>query len=396
MTNKFTESIIREMTRVCMAEGGLNLAQGFPDFDPPMELKKAAVEAIEAGRNQYSITFGEPDLREAISAKALRYNQIDYDPHTEITVTCGATEAMIATLKALVNPGDEIIIFEPFYENYGPDAILSGARPRYVTLKPPDWAYDSNELAEAFNSSTKAIIINTPNNPTGKVFSRAELEEIAGLCIQWDCLAITDEIYEHIIYDNKRHISIASLEGMADRTVTINSLSKTYSVTGWRVGWALARVNITNQIRKVHDFLTVGAPTPFQKAGVSALNLEESYYIKLRNTYAQARDVLCEALMNAGFNLVPPKGAYYIMAEADRLIDQLGGSDAYAFCLKLIHITGIATVPGTTFYQKAKMGNNQVRFCFAKSQATLEEICLRLNKLKRQEMYNFSDSSKST
>ncbi len=383
ITKQFTESVIREMTRVCMAEGGLNLAQGFPDFDPPQELKQAAIEAIEAGRNQYSITFGEPDFREAIIAKALRYNRIDYDPDTEVTVTCGATEAMIATLKALVNPGDEIIIFEPFYENYGPDAILSGARPRYVTLRPPDWAYDPNELSEAFNPNTKAIIINTPNNPTGKVFSEAELEEISRLCIQWDCLAITDEIYEHIIYDNERHISIASLDGMAERTVTINSLSKTYSVTGWRVGWALARANITNRIRKVHDFLTVGAPTPFQKAGVCALNLEEAYYVTLRNRYAQARDRLCEALMEAGFDLVPPKGAYYIMAETDRWIDQFGGSDAYSFSLNLIHLTGIATVPGTAFYHMAEMGNNQVRFCFAKSRATLDEICLRLKKVKR-------------
>ena len=383
ITKQFTESVIREMTRVCMAEDGLNLAQGFPDFDPPQELKQAAIEAIEAGRNQYSITFGEPDFREVITAKALRYNRIDYDPDTEVTVTCGATEAMIATLKALVNPGDEIIIFEPFYENYGPDAILSGARPRYITLRPPDWTYDPSELTEAFNPNTKAIIINTPNNPTGKVFSKVELEEIARLCIQWDCLAITDEIYEHIIYDNERHISIASLEGMAERTVTINSLSKTYSVTGWRVGWALARANITNRIRKVHDFLTVGAPTPFQKAGVCALNLEEAYYSMLRNRYAQARDRLCVALMDVGFNLVPPKGAYYIMAEADRLIDQFGGSDAYSFSLKLIHLTGIATVPGTAFYHMAEMGNNQVRFCFAKSQATLDEICLRLNKVKR-------------
>jgi aminotransferase len=384
ITQKFTESVIREMTRVCMAEGGLNLAQGFPDFDPPQELKQAAIEAIETGRNQYSITFGEPDFREAIAAKAVRYNRIDYDPDTEITVTCGATEAMIATLKALVNPGDEIIIFEPFYENYGPDAILSGARPRYVTLKPPDWTYGLSELTQAFNSNTKAIIINTPNNPTGKVFSKVELEDIARLCIQWDCLAITDEIYEHIIYDNEKHLSIASLEGMAERTVTINSLSKTYSVTGWRVGWALARANITNRIRKVHDFLTVGAPTPFQKAGVCALNLEEAYYATLQKRYVQARDRICEALMDTGFNLVLPKGAYYIMAEAGRLIDKFGVPDAYSFSLKLIHLTGIATVPGTTFYHKTEMGNNQVRFCFAKSQATLEEICLRLNKIKQQ------------
>ena len=383
ITGKFTESVIREMTRVCMAEGGINLAQGFPDFDPPQELKQAAVEAIGSGRNQYSITFGEPDFRQAIAAKALRYNQIDYDPATEITVTCGATEAMIATLKALVNPADEIIIFEPYYENYGPDAILSGARPRYVALRPPDWTYDSNQLAEAFNSNTKAIIINTPNNPTGKIFSKAELEEISRLCLHWDCLAITDEIYEHIIFDDEKHISMASLEGMSNRTVTINSLSKTYSVTGWRVGWALARADITHRIRKVHDFLTVGAPTPFQKAGVCALNLEESYYAMLRNRYARARDRLCEVLMDAGFNLVPPKGAYYIMADAHRLIDQFGVSDAYAFSLKLIHLTGIATVPGTAFYHKPEMGNNRVRFCFAKSPETLDDICLRLNKVKR-------------
>ncbi len=383
MTKQFTESVIREMTRVCMAEGGINLAQGFPDFDPPQALKQAAIEAIETGRNQYSITFGEPDLREAIAAKALRYNHIKYDPDTEVTVTCGATEAMIATLKAVVNPGDEIIIFEPFYENYGPDAVLSGARPRFVTLKPPDWTYDPNALAEAFNSRTKAIIINTPNNPTGKVFSSAELEEIAGLCIQRDCLAITDEIYEHIIYDGKRHISIASLDGMADRTVTINSLSKTYSVTGWRVGWALARSHITSRIRKVHDFLTVGAPTPFQKAGVCALNLETSYYTTLRNRYARARDRLCEALMNAGFSLFLPEGAYYVMADADRLIDQFEEGDAYSFSRKLITLAGIATVPGTAFYHTADLGNNQVRFCFAKSQATLDEICSRLNKLRQ-------------
>jgi aspartate/methionine/tyrosine aminotransferase len=383
ITTKFTESLIREMTRVCIAEGGINLAQGFPDFDPPQELKQAAIEAIRRGENQYPITYGEPDLREAIAFKALRYNQINYDPATEITVTCGATEAMIATLKAVVNPADEIIIFEPYYENYGPDAILSGARPRYVMLRPPDWKYDPNQLKEAFNHKTKAIIINTPNNPTGKVFSKIELEEIARLCVQWDCLAITDEIYEHIIFDDEKHISIASLEGMADRTVTINSLSKTYSVTGWRVGWALARANITNRIRKVHDFLTVGAPTPFQKAGVCALNLEEAYYAMIRHHYALARDRLCGALTDAGFNLVPPKGAYYVMAEADRLIDQFGVQGSHPFSLKLIQLTGIATVPGTAFYHTAEVGNSQVRFCFAKSLPTLDEICLRLKKIKR-------------
>ncbi len=381
-TGQFTESVIREMTRVCMAAGGINLAQGFPDFDPPAALKQAAIEAIGAGHNQYSITFGEPDLRQAIAAKAFRYNRIDYDSDTEITVTCGATEAMIATLKAVVNPGDEIIVFEPFYENYGPDAILSGARPRYVTLHPPDWNYDPDELAAAFNADTKAIIINTPNNPTGKVFTQTELEDIARLCIQWDCLAITDEIYEHIVYENERHVSIAALAGMADRTVTINSLSKTYSVTGWRVGWALARTDITHRIRKVHDFLTVGAPTPFQKAGVCALNLEETYYETLRSRYVQARDRLCQALLDTGFNLELPKGAYYIMADADCLMDRVRADNAYDFSLKLIQLAGIATVPGTAFYHRPEMGNNQLRFCFAKSTATLDEICSRLNKMK--------------
>ena len=372
-----------EMTRKLRQQGRevIILSMGEPDFDTEAFIKEAGIAAIRRNETKYTEVSGTRAFREALSEKFKRDNAIEYDVD-QIIVSSGLKLILFNAIYATVDPGDEIIIFEPFYENYGPDAILSGARPRYVTLQPPDWTYDSNELAEAFNSSTKAIIINTPNNPTGKVFSRVELEEIAELCTRWDCLAITDEIYEHIIFDDKRHISLASLEGMAERTVTINSLSKTYSVTGWRVGWALARANITSQIRKVHDFLTVGAPTPFQRAGVCALNLEEAYYEALRNRYAQARDRLCEALIDAGFNLVPPKGAYYIMAEADRLIDQLGGADAYSFCLKLIHSTGIATVPGTTFYHKAKMGNNQVRFCFAKSQATLEEICLRLNKLK--------------
>jgi aminotransferase len=311
ITTKFTESVIREMTRISNARGGINLAQGFPDFDPPAAIRQAAIDAIQQGWNQYAVTFGEADLREAIAVKALEYNQIECDPHTDVTVTCGATEAMIATLKALVNPGDEIIIFEPFYENYGPDAILSGARPRYVTLRPPDWSYDPKDLAAAFNRNTKAIIINTPNNPTGKVFSRKELEEISRLCIQWDVMAITDEIYEHILYDHEVHISMASIEGMDRRTVTINSLSKTYSVTGWRVGWAIAGSDITSRIRKVHDFLTVGAPTPFQKAGVCALNMPGEYYTALQKRYENVRNRVCGVLKTVGFNVETPKGAYY-------------------------------------------------------------------------------------
>jgi aminotransferase len=383
ITTQFTESVIREMTRISHARGGINLAQGFPDFDPPEELKEAAIKAIHEGRNQYAITFGEADLRQAIADKAYHYNRISYDPGTEITVTCGATEAMIATLKALVNPGDEIIIFEPFYENYGPDAILSGAKPRYVTLRPPQWTYVQEEMADAFNENTKAIIINTPNNPTGKVFSRNELEDIAGLCMQWDAIAVTDEIYEHILYDGEVHTSIASIQGMADRTVTINSLSKTYSVTGWRVGWAIAQADITSRIRKVHDFLTVGAPTPFQKAGVFALNMESAYYDAVQHRYQQARNRICDALAAAGFDVHPPSGAYYIMAGAYRLMKRFGVKQAFEFSLELINRTGLTTVPGTAFFHSEEMGHDYVRFCFAKNEYTLQEICRRLQSLER-------------
>lgn len=381
ITTKFTESVIREMTRISSARGGINLAQGFPDFDPPQIIRQAAVDAIQQGWNQYAVTFGEADLREAIARKALRYNRIKCDPHTEVTVTCGATEAMIATLKALVNPGDEIIVFEPFYENYGPDAILSGAGPRYVTLRAPDWSYDSKELAAAFNKNTKAIIINTPNNPTGKVFSRKELEEIGRLCIQWDAMAITDEIYEHILYDQETHISMASIEGMAARTVTINSLSKTYSVTGWRVGWAIAGPDVTSRIRKVHDFLTVGAPTPFQKAGVCALDMPEKYYTALQERYNDARNRICTVLKTVGFSVDVPKGAYYIMARTDALMDRYQERGADSFSLKLLDLTGIATVPGTAFYHSPAMGRDQVRFCFAKNEKTIEAVCRRLERL---------------
>jgi len=381
ITTKFTESVIREMTRISNARGGINLAQGFPDFDPPAAIRQAAIDAIQQGWNQYAVTFGEADLREAIAAKALEYNQIECNPHTDVTVTCGATEAMIATLKALVNPGDEIIIFEPFYENYGPDAILSGAGPRYVTLRPPDWSYDSKELAAAFNRNTKAIIINTPNNPTGKVFSRKELEEISRLCIQWDVMAVTDEIYEHILYGHKKHISMASIEGMDHRTVTINSLSKTYSVTGWRVGWAIAGPDITSRIRKVHDFLTVGAPTPFQKAGVCALNMPGEYYTALRKRYENVRNRVCGVLKTVGFNVETPKGAYYVMAHTDTLMHRFKEVDVNGFSLKLMDVTGIATVPGTAFYHSPAMGNDQVRFCFAKNNKTIEDVCRRLKRL---------------
>src|SRR6202140_3984171 len=291
----FTESVIREMTRQAMQYDAVNLAQGFPDFPAPVEIKRAAQEAIAADVNQYAITWGAKSLRNAIARQMQDWQAVTVNPETQITVCCGSTEAMISTLLAVCNKGDEVVIFEPFYENYGPDAVLSGAKPKFVKLRPPkddsgEWTFDEKELRRAFDKHTKAIIVNTPNNPTGKVFTRAELELIRDLCVEFDVLAITDEIYEHILYEGTEHISMASLDGMRERTVTINGMSKTYSVTGWRVGWAVAPEKITNAIRKVHDFLTVGAPAPLQEAGAMALSLPTEYYAKLAEGYRVRRD----------------------------------------------------------------------------------------------------------
>ena len=312
----FTESVIREMTRQAMVHGAVNLAQGFPDFPAPAEIKRAAQEAVASDVNQYAITWGAKNLRNAIARQMKVWQNIDVDPEKEVTVCCGSTEAMISTLLAVCNAGDEVVIFEPFYENYGPDSVLSGASPKFVKLRPPqedgsEWTFDEKELRRAFAKHTKAIILNTPNNPTGKVFTRAELELIRDLCLEFDVLAITDEIYEHILYDGTEHISMASLEGMRDRTVTINGMSKTYSVTGWRVGWAVAPEKLTNAIRKVHDFLTVGAPAPLQEAGASALSLPPAYYEKLAEGYRVRRDHLMPALTAAGFKCFRPRAVSY-------------------------------------------------------------------------------------
>ncbi len=381
ITETFSESVIREMTRICDAAGGYNLSQGFPDFESPKAIKEAAIAAINKEYNQYPVTFGEPELREAISKKALAYNTIHCNPETDVTVTCGSTEAMIATLKAMINPGDEIILFEPFYENYGPDSILSGATPRYVTLKAPDWTFSPESLAKAFNKKTKAIIINTPNNPTGKVFSREELEEIASLCIEWDTYAITDEIYEHILYDGRKHLSLATIPGMEDRTITINSISKTYSVTGWRVGWAIAEKSITQRIRKVHDFLTVGAPTPFQHAAVVALSFPEDYYMNLLAHYEKARAFLVNLLQKVGFQCASPHGAYYVMADMTDLMSRLRVDNDFSFSRKLIEVTGVATVPGSSFYSVPEKGRTQVRFCYCKKWETMYAVEKAFNKL---------------
>lgn len=377
----FTESVIREMTRICDSVNGINLSQGFPDFPTKKEIKDAAVRAIMKDVNQYSVTFGSPNLRKAIANKVKLFNNIDVDPEEEITVTCGATEAMLCTLKAIINPGDEVIIFEPYYENYGPDVILSGAKAKYITLHTPKWEFDYEELANAFNSNTKAIIINTPNNPTGKVFTRKELEYIAELCNEFNTIAICDEIYEHITYDGTKHISIASLPNMADRTVTINSASKTYSVTGWRVGWAIASQEITKLIRTVHDFTTVGAPAPLQEAVAYCMKLENDYYDQLCNYYYEARNYMHKVLVECGFELYETNGAYYFLVNCDEIMKKYSITNDFEFSKFLIEKTGIATVPGTSFYTDKTKGNKQIRFCFCKSWETLQESGERLKKL---------------
>ena len=380
----FTESVIREMTRQAMLHGAINLAQGFPDFSAPEEIKRAAQEAIAADINQYAITWGAKPLRDAIARQMKVWQGLEVNPETEITVCCGSTEAMISSLMAITNPGDEVVVFEPFYENYGPDTILSGATPRYVTLHPPDstsdaWRYDPQELRAAFNQNTKAIIVNTPNNPTGKVFTRAELEFIRELCVEFDALAITDEIYEHILYDDTEHISMASLDGMGDRTITINGMSKTYSVTGWRVGWAVAPAQVTGAIRKVHDFLTVGAAAPLQAAGAVALSLPQEYYRKLASSYQARRDRMLPVLRDTGFKVFVPRGAYYIMTDTSAF----GFADDVKFAQYLVKDIGVATVPGSSFYSDPKRGAQQVRFAFCKKDVTLDAAAERLHKLKR-------------
>ncbi len=373
----FTESIIREMTRRALKVGAVNLAQGFPDFPAPRELKEAAKRAIDEDYNQYAITHGSPNFRRAIADKVRAYNGIECDPERNLTVTCGATEAMIASLLAVVNPGDEVVIFEPFYENYGPDVILAGAAPRYVSLRDPDFSIDADELAAAFGPCTKAVIINTPHNPTGKVFTRAELELIAGFCRRYDTLAITDEIYEHIIFGDAGHVSIATLPGMAERTITISGLSKTYSVTGWRLAYAIASERLTSAIRKVHDFLTVGAPHPLQEAGVAALKMPQAFYTGLVAMYERKRAMLFNALTAAGFECRPPDGAYYIIAG----IGGLGFTDDVTAASFLVEQAGIAAVPGSSFYRHPELGRQKLRFTFSKSDETLALAAERLSKL---------------
>jgi len=378
----FTESVIREMTREALKYGAVNLSQGFPDFSAPENIKLKAKEAIDLDINQYAITWGAKNFRDAIARKTQSYLGIEIDPETEITVTCGSTEGMIAAMMATVDPGEEVIVFEPFYENYAPDAILSDARPRYVPLRAPEWSFDRDELRATFNKNTKAIIVCNPNNPTGKVFSREEMEFIAGLCQEFDVLCFTDEIYEHILYPRDgaeiRHISMAQLDGMRERTVVVNSMSKTYSVTGWRVGYCIAPPEVTGAIRKVHDFLTVGAAAPLQAAGAYALSLPQEYYDTLQREYQARRDLLLPVLEQSGFKTFVPDGAYYIMTG----ISAFGFPDDVEFTRHLIREVGVACVPGSSFYSVPGHGAQQVRFCFCKKDETLNRAAERLSHLR--------------
>ncbi|MEZ5352019.1 MAG: aminotransferase class I/II-fold pyridoxal phosphate-dependent enzyme [Bryobacteraceae bacterium] len=376
-TRNFTESVIREMTRLALEHDAVNLAQGFPDFAAPEQIKDAARRAISEEHNQYTITWGAPNLRRAIADRYLREYGLAVDPDREITVCCGATEGMIASLLATANPGDEVIVFEPYYENYGPDTWLCGAERKLVRLHPPDWSFDPEELRRAFSARTKAIILTSPHNPTGKVFQRAELETIAALCQEFDTLAITDEIYEHIVYDGERHIPLMTIPGMRDRTILVNSMSKTFSVTGWRVGWVLAAPDLADSIRKVHDFLTVNSPAPMQQAAVMALGLGEEFYAGLGESYRQRRDLLTGYLRDAGLEPYTPRGAYYVMAG----ISPFGFPDDMAFARHMLAKARVAAVPGSSFFEDPRDGAGLVRFCFCKKLETLAEAGRRLRQL---------------
>jgi aminotransferase len=376
---QFTESVIREMTRRFNVRagkglGGVNLAQGFPDFPCPPEMKTTAIAAINGDINQYAVTWGAPNLREAIAEKYRRFYDMPVYAAKHVTVCCGSTEAMMSALMAIINPGDEVVIFEPYYENYGPDVILNDCTPKYVRLRGAKFEIDEQELRAAFSAKTKAIIVNTPNNPTGKIFTREELELIASLCREHDAIAVTDEIYEHITYDGEKHIPIATLPDMADRTITISGASKTYSVTGWRVGWCIASERITAQLRKVHDFLTVGAPAPLQEAVAAACRFGDDFYANLQAGYAERRARIVPALNEIGFKCEIPRGAYYVMTDFTSLAKETD----VVVAQRLIDEAGVATVPGSSFYKNPKHGAHQIRFCFPKKLPTLDEAVTRL------------------
>ncbi len=376
--SRFTESVIRSMSIEAAKHGAVNLAQGMPDFPAPREIKDAACRAIEGDINQYALTWGSVDLRRAVAEHTGWHLGLEVDPETEITVTCGSTEAMLVALLALINPGDEVILSQPFYENYWPDCVLAGATPRFFPLRPPGWTFDPDELAAAFNEKTKLIVLCNPNNPTGTVFTREELEQVAALCRKWDVIAVTDEIYEHILFDGRPHVALATLDGMRERSVTIGGMSKTYSVTGWRVGTMIAPRTLTHAFRQVHDYVTIGAASPLQAAGAVAYRLPREYYDHLSADYQRRRDRLCGALLDVGFDLEIPQGAYYVMAG----IEAFGATDDVEFARHLVRDIGVAAVPGSSFFQDKAIGRGYLRFCFCKRDATLDEAIARLKSLR--------------
>ncbi len=377
-TARFTESVIRGMSVEARKYGAVNLAQGMPDFPAPAAIKDAACRAIQEDYNQYAITWGAAELRRAISEHAAWHLGLEIDPETDITVTCGSTEAMLVTLMSIINPGDEVILSQPYYENYWPDCVLAGATPKFFPLRGPAWTFDPDELAASFNDKTKAIILCNPNNPTGTVFTRTELEQIAALCHKWNVIAITDEIYEHILYDGRKHIALASLPGMFERSVTVGGMSKTYSVTGWRVGTILAPPNLTHTFRQVHDYVSIGAAAPLQQAGAMAYRMPKTYYAGLAAGYQARRDKMVDILTQVGFGLQAPAGAYYIMAD----ISAFGAVDDVAFAQYLVREIGVATVPGSSFFRDKELGNQLIRFCFCKRDETLDAAADRLRKLR--------------
>lgn len=372
----FTDSVIRRMTRIANAHGAVNLSQGFPDFDPPEVLKEALVKVAQGDIHQYAVTWGAHNFREALAKKQSKFMGIPIDPETQIVVTCGSTEAMMAAMMTVCNPGDKVIVFSPFYENYAADAILSGAQPIYVSLKPPSFNFDVNELEEAFKQGPKALILCNPSNPTGKVFTLEELQIIAKFAEKYDTFVITDEVYEHIVYEPYKHIYFASLPGMFERTISCSSLSKTYSITGWRLGYLIAPANIIDGARKVHDFLTVGAAAPLQEAAVTALNFGDEYYINLRDVYTKKKDFFIEGLNRLDLKYTVPQGAYYVMVD----ISEFGAKSDLEFCEWLAREVGVAAVPGSSFFREDV--NHLIRFHFAKKEETLKEALNRLENLR--------------
>ena len=376
-TDTFSESVIRRMTRVADACGAINLSQGFPDFEPPAPLRAALHAVADAGPHQYAVTWGAPGFRQALAAKLTRWVGIPYDADAHLTVTCGSTEAMMASMLAVCNPGDKVVVFSPFYENYGADAILSGAEPIYVPLRPPSFDFDPRELRRAFAQRPKALILCNPANPSGKVFTRPELEAIAALAQEYDAFVITDEVYEHIVYEPCRHTYLATLPGMFERTLCCSSLSKTYSITGWRLGYVAAAPAVSDAVRKVHDFLTVGAAAPLQEAAIPALGLPGEYYRDLLAAYDQRRQLFLAALDRAGLRYTRPQGAYYVLVD----IAEFGAADDVDFCEWLARDVGVAAVPGSSFFREPV--RHLIRFHFAKREETLFEVGQRLTRLRQ-------------